>query len=198
MNESLAALLEDLNDKDIYIAKAAQEALAAMGDSVIPVLLNLLESKETRQLAGVVKVLGQIGGDIILESIMPLSDHPDRMVRMNLASAAAEIGGEKSVGFLLQWMGKSQDNFDRYWIVNMLSKFNSTEVVDRLIAILKETESNMIRYMAIRVLGELGAVKAIEDIRPFLKDEDRHVQEDAKIALEKLTDLVGENNNEQT
>lgn len=187
--EDLERLLTDLSSRDISIHLSARQALIDLGDSVVDLLVDRLADEDIKLVASIVVILGEITNPRSFQSLINCLEHPHTLVQMQAATALGRFASKDSVSKLIDYLPHSAGLVEQS-ILNVLIKNATVEVLPQMLDFLHTTPSNVARYMTIRVLANIGNKDLISDLEKYLDDENHHVRNDARIAIDKLRDEI--------
>lgn len=179
-------LLEQLDSEQAEIRKQAQDQLLAIGAEVVEPLLKILPGAASRPQVCIITVLGGLGDYTVIDSLCNLLESPNLMVRVSVAKALGNFQSPQVIQALRQHLGDPSEMV-RMWIIQSLGKLKAMEALPELIDLLQTTTSNTTRYMLLRALGDYGQANLTHYILPYQDHEDRHVRDDARAALLKLS-----------
>lgn len=185
MAETIEILLEQLDSRDADINDHAREELLKLGSSALEPLMNLLESGTTYQIASAIVVLGQIADPTCIDALIQLQEHPNLIVRSNLAQALGNFDDERVRKILIEML-EHEHPIVQQWVIISLGQVGGSSVLTKLLEFMQSTESSTLCHIAIQTIGELGDSQAVPYLVPFLDNEDRHVRNHAESALAKL------------
>lgn len=156
----ISALIVALGHKGGRVSPAAAHALAAIGQSAIPALVQVLvEEGDDDRRGWAADVLGHIGpkAKVALKPLAMLLRHENPELRAWCAIALGKIGRLK-------------------------------EIVPILIRILENRNPRGLRYQAAEALGSIGAGarRAIPTLKKLLRDEDEEIRAAVKAAIAKI------------
>jgi hypothetical protein len=215
--QKVKALMNRLDSKVDEEREAAWKDLTDMGDLATPALVGALktgspaERRNAARALGLLKdkaaaealraaladkdvdvrwhaarALGEIGDGASKEALAKLlKDDPDETVREHSAYALASLGADEGLNWFKEELAAKQAS-RRSRAVKALGKYGKGKFIAELAATLKDPEAR-VRTETVIQLGELRQKEAIPPLITALGDEDYHIRERARSALERLT-----------
>ncbi|MDH3511974.1 MAG: HEAT repeat domain-containing protein [Gammaproteobacteria bacterium] len=84
-------LIEAVRDDDWWVRERAADALGEIGDrEAVPALFTMLEG-DARSVPAAIRALGRLGGDAVVERVLPLLDRPEKDIRVEALHALAKV-----------------------------------------------------------------------------------------------------------
>lgn len=102
-----------------------------------------------------------------------------------LAADAMESYGERGLSELIEALPRAKP-LSQVKIIAAMERMGRPRAAESLMDLLRRTDVTMVRTLAIQALGRIGAVQAAPLIRSFAEDDDHHVRERVRLALEAL------------
>jgi HEAT repeat protein len=175
----LAELLDtDNNDLFYWITKIFAKLKSP--DAIFPLLQLLSDSEDQDKKEAVVKILGEIGDVMAVESLLNLLAHQSWTLRKYTAEALLSIG-EPAFEQITRKANHSVADV-RYWVLWILGKIGGEQVFPLLEKGCKDSEW-FVRSCAATSLGELGRCRAVKTLLPLLIDENTEVRKVAQNSL---------------
>jgi len=180
----MQSLLADLTSGDDARAEQAVAALAKLGESVLPALLELTHSEEADTRWWAVCALSASPHTRTRDLLLLLSD-PAPEVRAAAALALCSHPGEEAVDSLVHTL-RDRDALTAGLAGNALVKIG-TPSVPRLLEVMNEAQTS-VRILALRALSEISDHRAIPIMMKCLNNENESavVQYWAQQGLERL------------
>jgi HEAT repeat protein len=185
MTTQLESLIEGLGEPDSITRKSAHDLLLQRGASAIEALLKAFYQGNRYQSYEAACILSQYHDVRCLYAFADALSWSNIMVAQIAAKALMEYGKEKALAALLAGLPDARGLVQTY-ILEMLKDLGDPRANDLLIKLLQETDSAVLRYSIIETLGVLGASQAVELIRSFQNDENHHVRDRVRAALQLL------------
>lgn len=185
-------LVEALRDCDRGVRRRAAKALARIGTGAVDALVVTLKSHDWELRRQAAEVLGVIGDSRAVHSLVAALGDSDMGVRWHVIEALGKIG-PGAVQPLVSILGVS-DNGVRWWAAAALEKVGG-RAVESLIRALGDGSWEL-RQQAAEVLGALGDRRALKPLVAALGDPNNGVRGRAAVALEKLS-WIPPNNQQQ-
>ncbi len=181
----MSELIAQLGHSDPMLSKQANIALVEMGATVIePLIKAILEGSEDLRWQAA-NVLFQLNDPRCIEPMLEALKSPNLMLEHIAVEALQRFDLSALVPALIQALPSSHCSVQAR-IVTLLEATGDQQAVAPLAALLETSDSSLLRLSIIQALGTLGSPHVIEAIRPFLHDEDTHVQKRARRVLECL------------
>jgi len=137
------------------------------------------DAAETRALAA--RALGVMGGEEVVEYLIPLLKDRDLRVCWRAADALGQIGSDQAVQLIIPLL--KDPDFRVWWsAADALGKIGSDQAVQLIIPLLKDQDSH-VRGSAADALGQIGSDQAVQLIIPLLEDQHSTVRGRAASAL---------------
>lgn len=163
----------------------ARAALKEGAKAHVDRLLDILRDGTPNQVSNLVTIFGELCEFKALPYIIEHLEHENLMVRMNAVQALGHFADGPIVDPLVKML-RRESEVVQMWIVKSLGQTRSRDALSPLTELLHTTPSPTIRYMTIRALAMIGDPVVVDDILPYVNDADRHVQKDARDALQAL------------
>lgn len=185
--ESLLVLLKHHNPSIHHRAAAALELIA--NEKVIFSLLEIMEHSNANANANVGwrvgHLLGLIGSEMAVPSLLKLLQHPDTHVGRSASEALELIKSDTAVPTLLELIEHSNSDV-RWRAAWVLGELGTDMVMSGLFKLVEHPDLN-VRRSVVSILGHGGGhVNAIPSLRKLLEDSDSRVRKSAKSALENI------------
>lgn len=151
-------------EEDHYARHVLDNILVQMGRDIIPELLERLKDKRWYMVRNVVKIIGEMGGDIgesqaVEDALkLPLS-HPDSRVRKEAIRAISMIKGKEAKSLVRNSLNDSDNSVVELAAVS-LGLLQDEDSVQNLIDLVDKSEEAGIKKEALRALGRIGSAKA--------------------------------------
>ena len=184
MNVTIQDLLAELATRDIDTINRARNTLVQLGTPAVASLISLLRYGTTHQIANAIVVLGRIGDPQCIDGLLALQQHPNLIIRSNLAKSLGCFQDKQVVQTLIDMLTGDHEIVQQ-WTIISLGRLGGFDL-DLLIQFMQTTESTSLCHITITALGELGDPQVISSIEPFLDSSNHHVRKAAQLALSKL------------
>ena len=207
--EAIPALIQRLKEKNLLVAKAAQDALNKMSKDAVEPLINALPDPDLRWRA--VQLLGEAGDQRAVVELLPLLEDPDRSVQVAAAVALGQIGDPQSGAHLakvlsspdfylrrssaaalkaLKWEPPTETDKARFLVAMQrwhdLVSLGKT-AVPALVSIL-DSNDRFIISQAVKTLGRIGVSEAVPVLIQLLDKDQAEIQKDTADALGRIGD----------
>jgi predicted NACHT family NTPase len=213
--EKLCSLLAGKLDSRYTLEKMrAIQSLGRLGTCGIEAISGVFGHGDTGVKREAVRVLGEIGSEMVLgpltaafgdedysvrvETVKALSmigseavellthalGDQNRTVRLEATDALMRTGSEKALEILVSALGNT-DDFVRFGAMGALGRANPHKATPPLIKAFKE-ENKLVRWGAAEALGQMRSERAVEPFMDALQDEDEFVRWIAIKALGKI------------
>jgi serine/threonine-protein kinase len=84
-------LIDAVRDDDWWVRERAADALGEIGDrEAVPALFTMLEG-DARSVPAAIRALGRLGGDAVVERVLPLLDRPEKDIRVEALHALSKV-----------------------------------------------------------------------------------------------------------
>jgi len=169
-----------ITEPDMYVREDITWALVRVKDAALQPLISLLDdaNPSTRHLA--THVLGKIGGQAVVDSLIYALHDTEPTVISKAAFGLAQIGDERAIPPLVGLVG--HENRDvQTMLMNVLERFGKAPV--QPLITLMTSELWQVREQAADILGVLGDKAALPVLIEALKDEVWQVRFAALTAL---------------
>lgn len=127
--ESVAKLVDMLNDKSWVVRKYVSETLGKMGRIAVPHLLEALTNGVWYVRANSANALGSIGDPIALEPLSRFFDDDNETVKQSATDAFKKIFVNASVEDIANMMTKLEDNWQVY-LLDLFQKINKDKKLE--------------------------------------------------------------------
>jgi HEAT repeat protein len=177
IRRAFPALKEALRDSDPTVRQYAAEALGYTGPQALPVLLDLLDSEESRY--GAITGLQHMEPDALPEVLRRLANGETRQRRA--AAAAMRLVGQRSgeVGPALRLALNDPDGLVRVEAMESLraTRPNQSVALPSILKLLKDTDAE-VRLRGIAMLWDAGIENetAIRAVEKLLNDPDKRIR----------------------
>ncbi|MAS38330.1 MAG: hypothetical protein CL610_30315 [Anaerolineaceae bacterium] len=181
----IETLIEALGNRNMAIREQAKTALRERGPSMIDTLAEIVVSGNKYQSYEAATILSEYHDMRCFDALSKVVDSPNVMVAQLASRTLMTYGKALAYERLLDALPRAQ-LLTQIQIVELLKEVGDQKAFQPLITILRSTDSAALRYCTIEALGMLGATNAISLIRSFKDDENHHVRDRVRIALERL------------
>ncbi len=164
------------------------DTLVRIGPRVMQELLGLLQSDDAGLMLDAIVVLGRIGDQQAVPSLVTRLSHVSHVIRAQVAEALALIGDPSSVPHLIHLL-KDPDSTVRANAASGFVRLVDSQAFRPLLNALQDEDAYVRRYAA-SALGELGDTKAIPELLKLLQGWDLLVAMDAPF-IEAIVETVG-------
>ncbi len=184
-------LVEELTSPDQQLFHNARQVITALGEPVVPYLIQALNAATSdRDRWRILLTLAQIGGPRTVSVMIASLRSSSSAIRAVAAQFLGQVGDKRALNPMLELLGDPGQVGTLLWVLTALGKLGDERAIDPIIVYLHVAPSAPEKCAAILALGALGDPKAIEHIRGFSSDEDHHVRDKVRIALEQLGGLT--------
>jgi len=143
--------------------------LASLGRTATPVLLKRLDDSSWFLVRNVALLLGEIGGQGLVDPLSGLLQHPEPRVRREAASALGKIGGSRAVASLRQAILDPEVGTVAARVLGEIDRENTVALFSKRVAKTGWLFPNVRSTReAIAILGEMEAVEAVPVLRKIL------------------------------
>lgn len=188
INKEVILLINSLKDKNDITKKNAEESLINLGPIIVIELLELLKNKENIHIrSAIVRILGKIGDETAVSSLLELLKDYDPDLRTYAADAITEMGPiviDSLIESLKQETGRT-----KLLIIEILGNISNVKAVNPLIQCLTDKDV-YIKINAIEALNKIGDKKAIFPFIDLLNDRNYGVRSKIAEILGNLGDNV--------
>jgi HEAT repeat protein len=185
-DEVIPPLVNALRDDNILVCRAVISALGdAKNKQVIPHLKTILENRDKEELHPVtVKVLGEIGGEEIIPTLLQALESSNDLVRIRAALALGEMHSEEAVPYFIGLINDNNESL-RAIAASSLGLIGDMQAVEPLINALGD-KAGTVRAIAASSLGCIADSSAISPLEKALDDDNEAVRKQAAAALSKI------------
>ena len=195
-NKAIEGLITLFNDPMMEVQSESVNAMASMGNAVVPHLLPCLKDNRWRVREQAAKALGEIKDIQAVQGLAIACRDRDGAVKSAAAEALGKIGDPKGIPALIK-LFKDTSKIVRETAGTALTYIGAASV-DALLETLKDPHF-VVRCHGVRALGgmttdyQIGRAwvkepRVVDALIELLKDPDRAVREDATIALGNIGD----------
>lgn len=170
------------------LRNAAVDILVQLGPQVVPLLLEELACTDHDVRKFVLDILGDIGEENCVQSMLPALSDPDENVRAAAAENLGKLRAAEAVPVLLDAMDHA-DLWMRFTILEALARIGQAVSVARL---LNFADERLLRKALFDCLGRLGGMDAVPVLSQGLTDDMRNVREAAIVALDRIAETMPE------
>lgn len=184
--ESLAGeVIELLHSEDnAGLRNAAVEILVRLGRCAVPELLAELKCQDPDVRKFVLDILGEIGDETVIRSILTALDDDDDNVRSAAAENLGKIGGVEAVPALLKAM-EHPNLWFRFTVLEALGQIGEPVPVASL---LRFGDDPLLRKALFDCLGRIGKADAVPGLVEGLTDANRNLREAAVQSLARISE----------
>ena len=152
------------------VRKGLINVLTSLGRTAAPVLLKRLDDSSWFLVRNVAMLLGEIGGQSLVEPLAGLLRHPEPRVRREAASSLGKIGGSRTVAHLRQAILDPEVSTIAARVLGEIDRENTVGLFSRKVA----KTGRLVRdergaREAITILGEMGAMEAVPALSRILR-----------------------------
>jgi HEAT repeat protein len=164
-------LAEALAEEENWeVRRGLINVLTSLGRAAAPVLLKRLDDSSWFLVRNVAMLLGEIGGQGMVEPLAGLLKHPEPRVRREAASALGKIGGSRTIAHLRQAILDPEVGTIAARVLGEIDRENTVGLFSKRLA----KTGRIIRderpaREAITILGEMGATEAVPALRRILR-----------------------------
>jgi len=152
------------------VRKGLITVLISLGRTAMPVLLKRLDDSSWFMVRNVAMLLGEIGGQSLVEPLAGLLKHPEPRVRREAASALGKIGGSRTVAQLRQAILDPEVSTIAARVLGELDRENTVALFSKRLAktgrLVPDERS---AREAITILGEMEATEAVPALTRVLR-----------------------------
>ncbi|MFN8379852.1 MAG: HEAT repeat domain-containing protein [Anaerolineae bacterium] len=182
-----SGMFEALSSTDQQEFRRARAAIISCGRAAIPGLARAARTTTSdRDLWRILATLSEIGGPDAVPTMIGCLRSPNSAIGALAAQFLSESRDTRAVDPLLDVLRETNPHTP-IWVIDALGKLGDQRAVEPLIQLVESTDSALHRYTAIEALGRLGNRIALETIIRHADDEDHHVRDRARIAIDRLT-----------
>jgi HEAT repeat protein len=165
------ALADALAEEENWeVRKGLIAVLTSMGRTAMPVLLQRLDDPSWFMVRNVVMLLGEIGGQSLVEPLAGLLKHSEPQVRREAASALGKIGGSRAVAQLRQAILDPEVSTIAARVLGELDRENTVALfAKRLAKTGRLVPDERGAREAITILGEMEATEAVPALSRVLR-----------------------------
>ncbi len=185
-NTTLPAMLEALQDSDVYVRVAVTDALINMVNSNFEIALSVLRldcSDDHIRLAAV-KALKTIDDTRVMPTLLKMLNDIDWNIRISTVEALCEFQDEQALFGILQAL-KDIDEKVRVAAVEVLGRYRDERAVRGLLEASRDVDRK-VRTAAVKALGECQDELAIPGLLEAVWDDEPEARISAVRALGKL------------
>lgn len=183
--EAIPALMEALEDRDVYIRSRAEEALSRIGESAMPILFETMRNASGYKSSGAAGALGKIGAPAVPQLLEMLEDESPK-IQHGALWTLGQTRDIRAVPALLKALGHADEGM-RSSAAYGLGSIGDPNTLDALLDTLNDIEAR-VRYAATETLRDMGDVRAVPNLIEMLHDADTEVRTSAALALAELGD----------
>jgi HEAT repeat protein len=183
-NRKAMGLVSQLSSPDPQVCNAAVSRLAAMGNSVLPCLLEALKSPDRRVRASVAYVFCKTRPPAALEPLAERLSDPDDDVRVAVCRALKELG-ERAVPVLLRCLEGPRPDVRRAAAL-ILGELGDPRATRQLVACLNDDDDVNVRQAAAEAIGAIGDPRAVPPLVSLLHGDCRSGSHRALTALTRI------------
>lgn len=165
------SLLEGLGEEESWeVRKGLLTALSAVGRPAVPLLLKRLADPSWYLVRNALLLLGEIGGQSLVEPVAALLQHEEPRVRREAAGALGKIGGPRAVAHLRRAILDAEVGAVAARVLGEIDRENTVAMFTKRLhrAGLLILEDAPVRE-AITVLGEMEAAEAVPALSRILR-----------------------------
>lgn len=164
------ALLDGLGEEESWeVRKGLVTALSAVGRPAVPLLLKRLTDPSWYLVRNAVLLLGEIGGQSLVEPLAALLQHEEPRVRREAAGALGKVGGPRAVAHLRRAVLDPEVGTVAARVLGEIDRENTVAMFTKRLhrAGVLMLEDGPVRE-AITVLGEMEATEAVPALSRIL------------------------------
>lgn len=176
-------LIDTLNDNNSHVARAAADALYAVGSLAIEPLIDALKRGNDKTRVWSATILGWLQDHRAVEGLITALGDNNTDVRHMATRAFMNLHDKRAVEPLLNAL-RDENSDVRKGAALALGMLGDERSIPTLISVLREDNSDVGREVAI-ALGRVGK-SVIDLLIEFLQDKEPRVRRGAAIALEEL------------
>lgn len=189
---AVPVLTTALKDNDLFVQKAAVEALGKIGDATaVPDLVEAVLTGLTQVSWAAKQALGELGYTLAIPHLRKALQDDETNTRMKAVQLLEEIGDAATIPLLREVALEDWAPRVRSCAIKALNSFGTREAQNTIretvpywIEKLKDPHFN--RGHAASILGEIGDERAIGPLQELLRDEVEYVRTQAMNALKKI------------
>jgi len=172
-------------EDDTFVLAEIIKSIGLLGkESIIPVLKEYLDHKDSRIRSNAAEALNEIGGKAVVEALVPLLDDGDNRVKATVAMIVSQYG-DGNVLTTLAEMLHSVEIWMRMSASYALGFIEHQEAVDLLIEALMDVNPE-VRIRAIEGLAHLRARKALDFLTRLGSGVETEIQRAADQAIGRI------------
>ncbi|MBD3180770.1 hypothetical protein GF312_00660 [Candidatus Poribacteria bacterium] len=167
---AVPALIEALDDPDVYTRSMSIDALSKIGDkrAIEPLKEKLNDPNKMLQIEAAA-ALDKMGESVPTNIIVDGMDDPNLEVRRAATKATWEIVDKPPINVVLKAM-KDEDAQVRNYAVLSASKTGSAEVIKPLVKVLKTDQDDQVKNSSAKALEKFGS-PAVNDLIAILNNK---------------------------
>ncbi len=174
-------LIKFLRNADSQLQQAARQSLIKIGQPALSAIFDSLKTVDSKQKIHLIYIIGEIGTDSEIDSVIPFLDDTNPQVRSESALALGKLNAQQAIPELVIML-RDADAVVRISAAAALGNIGSADAVEALISA-SEYQKEEIKKATAIALGKIGDERAINALRQMLTHEDRTVRKEAVIAL---------------
>jgi hypothetical protein len=165
------ALTDALAEEENWeVRRGIIAVLASMGSAAMPVLLKRLDDSSWFLVRNLALLLGEIGGQSLVEPLAGLLLHPEPRVRREAAGALGKIGGSRAVAHLRQAILDPEVSTVAARVLGEIDRANTVALFSKRLARTGRFVSDeRAAREAIAILGEMEAAEAVPILSRILQ-----------------------------
>ena len=181
-----AGMFEALTSPDQQEYRSARSAILSCGRAAIPGLDRAARtSSSDRDLWRILVTMSEIGGPDAVPTMIRCLHSKNSAIGALAAQFLSDAHDTRAIQPLLSVLSETSP-YAPIWVIDALGKLGDRRAVKPLMDLVDATDSPLHRYTAIEALGRLGDTVAQDTIARHASDEDHHVRDRVKVALERL------------
>jgi len=138
--EVISSLIEELGDEDLDVWKRAEEELIEIGEPAVPLLIDALDSDNTRIRIKTINVLGEIGDPRAVGPIIDLLKSESPLIRARASIALGELKDTKAVKPLIDVLLDDEESWVRSEAAKALGEIGDPRALEPLVQALKDED----------------------------------------------------------
>lgn len=164
--ETTAYMVLPLLREGTFIRNTALIILTSIGESVVPLIYNLLKDKDDDVRKFGLDLMSDIRTGVDVKQVVPMLEDSNANVRAAAAKAIGLLNYTAAEPQLIQAL--NDEEWVCFSVLEALGEMRSEQAVPAIGALLNLNTSPAVRYVAIEVLGKIGNPKANSFLMSFL------------------------------
>lgn len=165
---------------------AAVDKIIKIGKPAVPVLIEMLKSKDDNVRLGAAILLGGVGDKEAIPALVEAIGDPNSSVALIAIADISKLGDRQAVPLLSKKLEETSGQVQNA-VAEAICHFGGKDAVGIFVKAL-EPESKVNKMTAAQLLGRIGGEEAIKALTKLSKDKDKNVRAIAVFAMGDLDD----------